>query len=217
MNLPFIHNHQYNAIHKQGHLLQRAYATLADPKVLESLEYSAIEKIKAAFPDATKTQLQMLEAMASLRTPEQFHQFEHALEPYRLSAGQPLGEKQLQKLYPKVKKLKTPDLTAVDFRAITYLGWLDIAQKCLYIVYPLDGQWVGIRGNFTPANKGVCAFCNRHEEVALFSAIAKSRPPGASPDYYKAVGHYICTDSAACNRNMTDVTVLEKFIREVTS
>ncbi|MNI79884.1 Fibronectin-binding protein (FBP) [compost metagenome] len=83
-------------------------------------------------------------------------------------------------------------------------------------MYPLDGQIVGIEGKFTPMNKkGVCFLCNKHEELALFTAVSKSRPAHSSPDYYKAVGNYLCMDSQECNKNITDVTALERFIQDV--
>lgn len=45
--------------------------------------------------------------------------------------------------------------------------------------------------------------------------LPKLRPPNASPDYYKAVGNYMCINSHECNRNITDVTYLERFIHDV--
>ncbi|MCS7463709.1 FusB/FusC family EF-G-binding protein [Paenibacillus doosanensis] len=215
MNTPFIRNHQYNIIKKQIGLLQNACNTVSDPKVVESVRYSAQHKIIEAFPDASELQKPLLEQAVSLRTTGEFQQYLHSLAPYMVPFPS-LTAKQLAKLYPKVKKLKTPDLTAIDYRYVTYLGWVDIATNKLFIVYELNGKPVGIEGRYTPTNKGVCFLCNRHEEVALFSAVTKWRPANASPDYYKAIGNYLCVDSEACNRNITDVGALEKFIREVT-
>ncbi|WP_370636339.1 FusB/FusC family EF-G-binding protein [Cohnella sp. CFH 77786] len=112
--------------------------------------------------------------------------------------------------------MKVPDLASLDGRHITYLGWLDIAAGKQFIVYPLDGRLVGIEGRFTPAGKkSMCFVCNRQEEVALFTAITKARPANASPDYYKAIGNYMCVSSETCNRNITDVAALETFLRNV--
>ena len=210
----FIRNHQYNLIKKQAGLLQRACQTVSDPKVVESVRYSAQTAILDAFPDAGEQEKQLLD-LSSLRAPEQFRDYLNALEPY-LEPLPPLTAKQLAKLFPKVKKLKAPDLSAVDTRYLTYLGWADIATNKLFIVYHLDGQWVGIEGRQTPTNKGVCFVCNRHEEVALFSAVTKWRPANASPEYYKAIGNYLCVDSSVCNKNITNGVPLEKFVREVT-
>jgi hypothetical protein len=57
--------------------------------------------------------------------------------------------------------------------------------------------------------------CNYHEEVALFTAVTKWNPASATPGYYRAIGNYLCVNSEACNKNITDVAVLEKFIEGV--
>jgi len=210
---PFIHNHQYNAIKKQLATLQRACSTVTDPKIVEAVRLSALTWIHEAFSEADDSQRKLLSALANLNQAEEFVQYLQSLEPYRASNLQ-VTEKQIAKLYPKIKKLKAPDLGAVDLRRTTYLGWTDVAANRMFLVYTLDGEPVGIEGRYTPANKGVCFICNRVEAVALFTTIAKSRPAHASPDYYKAIGQYMCIDSAACNRNITDVAPLEKFLRE---
>ncbi|BBH20070.1 elongation factor G-binding protein [Paenibacillus baekrokdamisoli] len=212
---PFIRNHQYNLIKKQAVMLQNACNTVSDRKVLESVKYSAQSKIVEAFPDVTELQLQMLEKISTINTAGEFQQYLLSLEPY-LTEFVEVTEKQLKKLFPKIKKLKVPDLAAIDYRYVTYLGWTDIATNKLFLVYYLNGQLVGVEGRYTPVNKkSICFLCNRHEEVALFSAITKSKPANASPDYYKAIGNYLCVNSDTCNKNITDVTALEKFIHDV--
>ncbi|MGZ9585684.1 FusB/FusC family EF-G-binding protein [Paenibacillus marinisediminis] len=215
MSAPFIRNHQYNLVKKQVGILQHACNTVSDRKVVESVRFSASSKIIEEFPDATELQRQSLEQISALKTDGDFRQYLLSLEPYLAEFAQ-VTDKQLKKLFPKSKKLKVPDLTAIDYRYVTYLGWTDIATNKLYIVYHLNGQLVGIEGRFTPVNrKSVCFLCNRHEEVALFSAITKSKPANASPDYYKAIGNYMCVNSDACNKNITDIAPLEKFIHAV--
>ena len=49
----------------------------------------------------------------------------------------------------------------------------------------------------------------------MFSAVTKSKPANASPDYYKAIGNYMCVNSETCNNHITDVTVLERFISDI--
>ncbi|MDF2961451.1 MAG: Fibronectin-binding family protein, partial [Paenibacillus sp.] len=124
--------------------------------------------------------------------------------------------KQIQKLFPKNKKLKIPDLSAIDNRYVTYLSWADISTNKLFMVYHLNGQFIGVEGKYTPTNKkSFCFLCNRYEDLALFSAISQKRPANSSPDYYKAVGNYLCMNSHECNKNITDITYLEKFIDTV--
>jgi hypothetical protein len=211
---PFIRNHHYNLVKKQVTLVQNACNTVTDPKVVESVRFSAQAKILEAFPEATELQKQTLDKISALRTSGDFQQYLHSLEPYLAEFPKVTGN-QLNKLFPKIKKLKVPDLTSIDYRYVTYLGWSDIATNKLFLVYHLNGKTVGIEGRYTPANKGVCFVCNRHEDVALFSAITKTKPANASPDYYKAIGNYLCVNSDVCNKNITDVSALERFFQEV--
>lgn len=216
MDRPFIRNHQYNLIKKQAEWLLRTCSTVADRKVIESARASVQAKVQEAFPDLTEPQSQALEKLWTLDTGEQFQQYLSTLEPLR-EPFEPVTEQQVRKLFPKIKKLKVPDIASVDFRNVTYLNWTDIASNKQFLVYRLDGQLIGIEGRFTPANKkNTCFLCHKQEEVALFTAVTKSRPAGASPDYYKAIGNYLCVNGDACNKNVTDVTALEKFIRDVT-
>ncbi|MBN3527031.1 FusB/FusC family EF-G-binding protein [Paenibacillus apiarius] len=212
---PFIRNHQYNLIKKQAGLLQHTCNTVSDPKVVESVKYSAQCKIIEAFPEAMELERQTLEQISTFNASAEFHHYLLSLEPYLIEFAH-VTDKQLKKLFPKNKKLKIPGLAAIDYRYVTYLGWTDIGTNRMYLVYQLNGQLVGVEGRYTPANKkSICFLCNRHEEVALFTAITKSKPANASPDYYKAIGNYMCVNSDTCNKNMTDVTALEKFIHDV--
>jgi len=212
MTQPFIRNHQFNLIKKQTRLLHHACSTVSDPKVVDSVRASVQSRIAETFSDSASLQTLTIEKLSTLKTAEDFQNYLISLEPY-LEAFEPVTDKQLRKLFPKIKKLTVPDLTEIDFRYVTYLGWTDIATNKLFIVYRRNGRLVGIEGRFTPANKkSTCFICNRVEDVALFSAITKSRPANASPDYYKAIGNYMCVDSSVCNTNMTDVAALEKFV-----
>ncbi len=215
MIMPFIRNHQYNLIRKQVNWLQSTIRTAVDQHIVESVRTDVYMKVMEAFEDANPEQRNILEPIAELQHAEQCQHYVQSLEPYR-EAFPSLARKQLQQLFPKVKKLQVPDLSKLDLRAVTYLGWDDTAANRLFLVYPLDGQLVGIAGRYTPSNKGTCFLCYRQEHVALFSAIQRRKPPKhASPDYYKAIGNYMCVDSMACNHNLTDTDKLEWFFREV--
>jgi hypothetical protein len=215
MTTPFIRNHQYNLIKKLVGQLQHACNTVADRKVIEAVRQNTLMKINEAFPQATEQQKQMLDSVSAMQRTEQFQAYLQELEPYVESFVQ-ATDQQVKKLFPKVKKLKTPDLAAIDLRKITYLGWTDIASSRMYLVYELGDKLVGVEGRFTPTNKkSVCFVCNRHEEVALFTALTKSKPANASADYYKAIGNYLCASSEACNRNITDTAALERFVRDI--
>jgi hypothetical protein len=108
-------------------------------------------------------------------------------------------------------------------RSVTYLGWTDPATNLFFLVYPRTSfgggsdtrHFAGIEGRFVAVNKkGVCAFCNRTGDMALFTAVSKARL-SRLPDYYKAVGRYICMDSQECNARITDVEAIERFFDAV--
>ncbi|RAR44550.1 FusB/FusC family EF-G-binding protein [Paenibacillus sp. MDMC362] len=210
MSTPFIRNHQFNVIKKQSDFLLKTLRTIADRKVLETVRYRAVTSALEAFPSLTEDQKRMLGEMSTIEKAEDFQRYLNALEPY-LEPYPTITLKQIQKLFPKNKKLKVPDLQSIDFRYITYLGWVDIATNKLYIVYPFEGRFIGIEGRITPTNKkGYCLLCNRHQELALFSV--KTKPAVAAPDNLSFIGQYVCLDSQACNHSITDTGALEKFI-----
>ncbi|MFT9846012.1 FusB/FusC family EF-G-binding protein [Aneurinibacillus sp. REN35] len=214
MSEPFIRNHQYNFIKQQATILQRAYKTVHDSGVLEAVRGSAESKIMQMFPDHTDIQKQVIENIAIAKTAEDFEHYLHSLEPYLLTFPH-VTDKQIKKLFPKNKKLKIPDLSTVDLRYVTYLGWIDISTHKLFMIYHLDGKIVGIEGRYTPIQKkNLCFLCNDIKEVALVSARSKAKLAHI-PDYYKSVGNYMCINSQECNRSMTDVANVERFIHNV--
>ncbi|MGN7357698.1 FusB/FusC family EF-G-binding protein [Paenibacillus sp. SAF-054] len=211
MSTPFIRNHQYNVIKKQTEFLQKTLRSVADRRVLETVRYRAAVIVAEAFPSLTREQRQMLEQISTFETAYDFQRYLSALEPY-MDPFPPITLKQIQKLFPKNKKLKVPDLQSFDMRFLTYLSWVDVATNRLFIVYPFEGQFIGIEGRITPTNKkGYCLFCNRHQELAFFSVKTK----GDSPDHFSSVGQYVCMDNQACNQVITDTGTLEKFIHSV--
>lgn len=213
MSTTFIRNHQFNVIKNQTGFLQKTLQTVVDRRVLETIRYRAATIIIEAFPYLSENQQQMLEQISTLESAADFQRYLSGLEPY-LESYPPITLKQIQKLFPKNKKLKVPDLPSIDFRYVTYLSWVDISTSKLFIVYPFEGQFIGIEGRITPTHKkGYCLFCNRHQELAFF--VVKTKHANASPDDYSAVGQYVCMDNHKCNQSMTDTSALEKFIISV--
>ncbi|MBM7568785.1 FusB/FusC family EF-G-binding protein [Paenibacillus sacheonensis] len=216
MHQPFIRNHQYNEIKKRIGQLQNACNTVSDKKVVEAVRNDTEMMINGLFLEATDQQKQLLGNLDQLHGTADFQRYLQALEPYVIEEYAQVTDNQLKKLFPKIKKLKLPDLEAADSRFATYLGWTDIAVNRLFIVYELGGKLVGFEGKYTPTNKkGVCFLCSKHTEVALFTAVTKWKPAGVSSDYYRAIGNYMCVNSEVCNRNITSVDVLETFIHGV--
>lgn len=192
-----------------------ALRTSSDPKTLESVRYSAQVKVEELFPDVQGTPKAILSSISQLKADSDSRKYLQELEPYVAPFPQ-ITDKQIQKLFPKNKKLKLPDLSQIDFHYISYLGWNDISTNKMFIVYEADGQFVGVEGRYSATQrKGYCFACNQYEQLVMFSAISKKKPVNASSDYYKSVGNYICSNSQDCNSNITDVSALEKFIGSV--
>mgnify|MGYP001953580486 CR=1 FL=1 len=68
---------------------------------------------------------------------------------------------------------------------------LTVSQELLLFVQPVLKRW------------------------CCFRPFPKKRPADSSPDYYKAVGNYVCMNSLECNKNISDCTALEKFLDAV--
>jgi len=208
---PFIHNHQLNVIKKQANFLLKTLRSVADRKVLATVRDTAVGKAMDAFEELTAEQKKLLERLADQEEAQHVQDYLDSLEPYLVPFPE-VTAKQAQKLFPKVKKLKLPDLERLDYAHTTYLRWVDHATNRLFIVYENQDQFVGIEGRITPTNKkGFCMFCNRHQELGFFNVKLK----GSSPENLSSIGQYICMDDEACNHSITDKAPLEKFLSSV--
>lgn len=203
---PFIRCDQYNFIHFQVKNLVLAHSTVKDPNVLKAVKFGAIDKIVALFPELNDSQKAIFDKIASIEEEVQGKNFLASLKRYVIPF-KTMTEKNVAKLFPKAKKLKVPSLKDIDFQEIVYLGWYDIRSEKKYLIFNLDGKWLGIHGTFRHTTKGVCAICNGHEEVGLFMANVKS-----GKETYTNRGNYICNDSQKCNQNIRSLEKLHDFV-----
>ncbi len=211
MQTPFIHNHQLNVIKKQANFLLKTLRSVADRKVLDTVRLTAVDNALQAFDGLNDEQKALIEQMAKYEAAHELQDYLDSLEPYLLPFPE-VTAKQAQKLFPKAKKLKLPDLERLDYAHTTYLRWIDIATNRLFIVYPHEGQMIGVEGRITSTNKkGFCTFCNRHQELGFFNVKLK----GSSPDNFSSVGQYVCMDNEACNHSITDTAPLERFLTSI--
>jgi len=213
---PFLQNHQYNRVVQQAQLLLSALQTSSDRRVIEAARARAVGAALEACPGADAESRGILERVGELRTAEDVQAYVAELQKYARKFPL-LTEQEVKRLFPKTKKLKLPDLAEAGGKPLTYLSWLDGGSNRMYLVYRRDeaDAWLGVEGRFEAvAKKGVCAFCNRSGETALFTAVTKARIAHL-PDYYKAVGQYICLDGAACNARITSVEALETFLAAI--
>ncbi|WP_318503938.1 FusB/FusC family EF-G-binding protein [Bacillus sp. T3] len=212
MNKKFIKNEQLNFINKQIALIKDSTKKNLPPTVLAAVIELASAKILDLFPNANMEQQQMLD-LSKLKSDEEYDQYIKRLSLFLLPFPK-ITEQQLKKMYPKNKKLKLPDLSKIDHNLLTYLSWNDLGSKKKFVLYELDGKLVGIECKMTPnSKKNLCSFCKCFGEVGYISTITKAKK-SKNPDYYKAIGNLICTDSSECNKNITNVDYLTTFIQE---
>ncbi|PZR53110.1 FBP domain-containing protein [Xylanimonas oleitrophica] len=130
----------------------------------------------------------------------------------------PLTEKQIRASFVNASKREAaqatlPDLDAVDWAALEYLGWHDRkAPLSAYVVLEIDGEPVGVllRAGDAKAGrsrrKGVCAWCEDvvvTDDVSLYVA----RRGGASGRNGNTIGTLICTEFL-CSRNVRRVPLI---------
>lgn len=210
MTEKFIKNNEYNFTKNQVALIKDSYKKNSDPTVIRAVKDLASSKIDELFPNATIEQKEMLD-LAKWKTDNEFDHYLHKLSNFVLPFPK-ITEQQIKKMFPKSKKLKVPDLTKADLDHLTYLSWTDISTNKKYIVYELDEKVVGIECKTTMLSKeNICSFCNRYGQVAFTSTVTKAKK-AKNPDYYKAIGNYICFDSSECNKKITNVEYLRNFL-----
>ena len=123
----------------------------------------------------------------------------------------PLTEKQIRASFVNASKREAaqaalPDLDAVPWEQLDYLGWRDAkAPLSAYVVLELDGGPTGVllRAGETGAGrvrrKAVCAWCEDivNTDVSLYVA----RRGGAVGRRGDTIGTLLCTDFV-CSRNV---------------
>lgn len=212
MTEKYIKNAELNFIRKQVYLIKDSYKKNAPANMIQAVKDQAQMKITEFYPNATKEQLEMLD-LSNLKSDQEFEQYVEKLSEYIVPFPM-ITEAQLKKLFPKNKKLKLPNLDIYNPSQLTYLSWEDISTNKKLIVSEIDGNVVGIECKYTMLQKdNICSFCNGFGQVVFISTVTKAKKV-KNPDYYKAIGNYICHDSAKCNKNMTNVNYLTAFLKE---
>lgn len=206
----FIENHQFNFIREQVEMIRDSRKKSLPPSVLKAVIDLANAKIAFLFPEATPARLSMLD-VSKLQTDEAYDRFIDELRPHVRSFPQ-VSEQQVKKMFPKQKKLRLPDEANLNMNRISYLSWNDLRSNRKYILCEKNHQLIGIECKASANTKrNICAFCNQLAEVSYCVTVTKAKQ-AKNPDYYKAIGTYICTDSASCNENMTNLDALMTFV-----
>ncbi|MBB6452716.1 hypothetical protein HNQ94_001162 [Salirhabdus euzebyi] len=205
---PFIKSYQFNYIRNQTFVLINAKATVNDKGVLDALQSLTVEKVFHLFEDINLEQKQIITNVLEIEDKGKAETELAALKSYVVPFVE-LSDSQIKKLFPKVKKLKTPDIGDIDLKEISYLGWDDHGTNRKYIVTKYEGEIIGIEGTFHPiSQKGICTLCNNHDHVGLFT----SKTKGSQKDTFVKRGNYICQDSQTCNQHLYSLEKLHDFI-----
>ena len=208
---PFIRNEQYNQIEAQVRLVQASRTKSLPAAVLRAVVELAQANILFAFSDATPEQQHALQFSAK-STNEEIEVFLQQIKLWMLPFPDVSAE-QVKKLFPKQKKLRLPDSEPVDVHRLTYMSWHDKRSQQKIIICQQDEQLVGITCTPSPnIKKNTCAFCDAFTDVTYCTTVTKAKQ-AKNPDYYKAIGTYICVDPRACNETITNQEALQTFVR----
>ncbi|WP_044337211.1 FusB/FusC family EF-G-binding protein [Rossellomorea aquimaris] len=208
---PFIRKDQYNFIMYQTQVLINGYSTVNDLGVLQALKGLVNDKVTNVFDELSQAQQNILEPIGNIRDSDQAEDFLIGLKPYVIPFPS-VTDASLKKLFPKVKKLKTPDWENIDFRELSYLGWNDYGQERKYIVAEHEGKLKGFKGTFkSSSKKGICTICNTFGSIGFYMSESKASSHGT----YVKKGNYICQDSDECNEKLKDKEKLVDFIQRI--
>ncbi|WP_175989188.1 FusB/FusC family EF-G-binding protein [Bacillus sp. Marseille-Q1617] len=207
----FIRNDQYNFINYQTQVLINGYGTVNDISVLHALKGLIRDKVLNLFEELTPEQMKIIEQIINVKDSEHAEDFLTELKEYVIPFKE-LNETSLKKMFPKVKKLKIPDLNELDYKGISYLGWNNYGQESKYIVAECEGKLKGFKGTFkNSSKKGICTICNTFSSVGLYVSESKRSSQGT----FVKKGNYICHDSTDCNGKLRDMDKLRDFIERI--
>lgn len=207
-----IEPYQFVTLSRVSKHLINTYKTVNDPQTIAAIQAMTLDTIDQLFdPIPHEIKHLSLQLMDKKMT---FKQLEFALETvknYVIDFEIP-SEKQIQKLFKKVKKMTYPNWEQLDTKEATYVGWHDIATQRKFLIAYLDGNLTGVSGIQSATTiKNMCAICQHTDQVSLFLAKTKSAGDGT----YTKQGNYICMDSAKCNQNVGNKYNLAHFFKTV--
>ncbi|ARI77154.1 FusB/FusC family EF-G-binding protein [Halobacillus mangrovi] len=205
----FIRSDQYNYIQDQTRNLIQGHTTTNDAAVTQALKSLTLEKVFKCFNHLNENQINLLQQVESIKDETEAIFFLSRLKQHIIPFPK-LNEKEIRDLFPKVKKLKIPDINHINWNELSYLSWNDHGSNRKYFIHFQHGNYYSLRGSFKPsAQKGMCTICNEYEHVGMFTATLK----GGGSDHLVRRGNYICQDSYNCNQNLKSLEPLESFIQ----
>ena len=207
-----IQPYEYNYVKKQITSLIDIYKTVNDKQTIMTSQELATLAIKPILGDELHEQIRIAYLDVTLTNAKAIKIFDTLKEyviPYNESS-----EKQIEKSFKKVKKLKFPDWNSYDLKETNYLAWDDTGTQRKYINFYKNNKLVGFYGVMSPSViKNACAICHSIDNVAMFMSTTKSSGDGT----YTKKGNYICKDSKKCNQNMQSLDYLHKFYETISN
>ncbi|MBF7017824.1 FusB/FusC family EF-G-binding protein [Staphylococcus durrellii] len=210
-----IYPYQFNYIKNNVARLLNVYNSVNDKHTVTAIQQTTKEDILQTFPKIDATITNAIDTLMDVQlSSRQTEKILETLKSYVTPFEHP-SNKQVEKVFKKVKKLKTPLISDEVLIESTYVGWNDISSGRKYIIYYDEyNKLNGFYGDISNQTfKGFCSICNKESNVALFMRKTHSSSDGR----YTKKGDYICFDSTQCNRQITDLTHFYKFWDKIKS
>ncbi|WP_432720646.1 FusB/FusC family EF-G-binding protein [Staphylococcus shinii] len=208
-----LYPYQFNYIKERVAHLINVYNSVNDLNTIASIQEATREQILNTFQKVdSHIQLEVEKLMNYQLSKMQAEKILSTLQGYVLPFEHP-SKKQVDKVFRKVKKLKTPLISNEVLLESTFIGWNDVASNRKYIIYYNDfGKLDGFYGDISNQTvKGFCSICNKESRVTLFMRKTRTTSDGQ----YTKKGDYICFDSTVCNQQISDLSYFYHFLNKI--
>ena len=208
-----LYPYQFNYIKERVAHLINVYNSVNDLNTIASIQEATREQILNTFQKVdSHIQLEVEKLMNYQLSKMQAEKILSTLQDYVLPFEHP-SKKQVDKVFRKVKKLKTPLISNEVLLESTFIGWNDVASNRKYIIYYNDfGKLDGFYGDISNQTvKGFCSICNKESRVTLFMRKTRTTSDGQ----YTKKGDYICFDSTVCNQQISDLSYFYRFLNKI--
>lgn len=208
---PFLTVANYHLLEQQMNKILQALATTKDKNVILAVR-GIVETEITTKVTMTAAEAQLIETLFTVTERKQGEDYLESLKPYVIPF-KPVTASTIKSLFKKEKKLKLPGLNDMDFRQMCYLAWDDPGTHRKYVLIEQEEQLKAIKGIFANSTiRGICAICNRHSDVGLFTTSVKGQVVGTFTNH----SNYICADSANCNQHVADMQKVNAFFNRIT-
>ncbi|SEH63619.1 FBP C-terminal treble-clef zinc-finger [Halobacillus karajensis] len=207
----FIRSDQYHYIKNQARNLLNGHMTTNDAAVTQALKSLTNERVLHLFSDLSPQQEQIIAQASDIKDETDAILYFSRLKQYVIPFPK-VTESDIQRLFPKVKKLKIPSIPKDEWTELSYLGWNDPGASRKYMITTIDGKLIGLYGHYKPLQqKSICSICHEHEKVGMFTSTVR----GQANEETVSRGNYICHDSKKCNENIQSRQHLVSFVKRM--